>query len=764
MPTTNLSKAKRPDVKVLLVEDNKGDARLISLLLEEIYGSGFELTLANTCSLALHLANNEKFDVALIDYNLPDGLGIELIRFFSKEDLAVPAILLTGHSERAIDLDAMNAGAADFLSKNNLQATQLERAIRYSVQRHSIEQELRRSKEELMRRNLQLDTAKAQLEAQTNNMMQLTEHLAQSELSEKTVYIIPQDTDQRLQELTEHCQICVWHVTNEGKTRYLNPAMIALLEIDLSASHSASDFLSFFTVDSRPEAECEFSKWQRGIGSTFESAIVSARSGKTKRLVLSGSPLAAEGGTSLDLLVTAVDITERRRIEASTREQARQDPLTGLLNRNALQEQLSQAQANANRAGHSVALLCLDLDHFKIVNDTQGHPFGDELLKLVAKRLKASVRETDCVARLGGDEFVVILNHLDSNDSAAIPAQVIIDKLSEPFCINGETVFTGTSIGIATFPDDSDTPEDLLKKADMALYRSKEVSRGGYEFFDHSILENLLRTRELEPALRQAITRNELHLMYQPQVCISGGEVVGVEALIRWESREKGALSPNEFIPLAESTGLIVPIGEWVLREACTQLREWHDEGWTELKMAVNVSVVQLKRESFIETVTTILNETGVSPRSLVLEVTESGIMDNVERATQILGALSSMGIGIALDDFGTGFASLTLLKEFPVEQIKIDRSFVSNMETDVESATIVSATIMLGHKLGLRVIGEGVETTRQLEFLRNEDCEEAQGYLFSKPMCSDDLVEWMQGCDTNKPAYFPEVVASQIS
>lgn len=736
------------ELRVLLVEDGRSDALLVIELLDDVYGDDYTLVQATSCKQALDLIRAQDFDVALIDYCLPDGFGVDLIEVACREAPGLATILFIGHLEESVDLEAMAAGASDIISKSDLQKAPLERSIRYSVERQKVALKLRRSEAELVRRNDELSSAQAQLGAQTNNMILLAEHLAQSEGHEEVAFIVPHADntakgDIQPHALTEHGQVCIWHISPEGTSRHMNQAMASLLEIPQEEIDSPADFLSCFDGAVRDSAAGELAKWSRGIATAFEAAVVGRRSGDVKQLVLSGSPLLVDTGGPAGLLITAVDITERRRIEASTRELARQDPLTGLLNRNSLNEHLTQALASANRIGRSVGLLCLDLDDFKSINDSLGHPFGDKLLTIVAERLKSAVRASDSIARLGGDEFVVILNHLESSDQVSVPAQAILDRLAEPFSINGETAFTGASIGIAVYPADADSPEDLLKKADMALYRSKEISRGGYEFFDHNILERLQRRRELEPALRQAAQRNELRLMYQPQVDLATGDTVGVEALLRWNSAAKGFLDPSEFIPLAESSGLIVPIGDWVFGEACRQLRVWQESGFPDLRLSVNVSMVQLKRAGFTDSVQTMLEETGVKPESLMMEVTESGVLQNLSLAKETLGTLNDLGIGIALDDFGTGFASLALLKEFPFEQIKIDRSFIENIETDEDCAAIVSTTITLGRKLGLRVIGEGVETEEQLAFLRAESCEEAQGFLFSKPMRADDFGDW---------------------
>ena len=431
------------------------------------------------------------------------------------------------------------------------------------------------------------------------------------------------------------------------------------------------------------------------------------------------------------------DITERREAEERMRHIAQHDALTGLPNRLSLLMRLAQLLPEARRHQWQLALMFIDLDRFKIINDTLGHQVGDELLREVACRLSTVVRETDFVARLGGDEFVIILPGISAPSDAAIVAGKIISALSTPIQTEGHELHTSPSIGISIFPDDGPDGDTLLKNADTAMYHAKSAGRNNYQFFSADM--NLATTERLdiERKLRHAITRNELTLCFQPQFHADASQPTGVEALVRWLHPTDGMIAPNRFIPVAEETGIIVEIGEWVLINACRTMKHWIDAGLKPMRMAVNVSARQLRRRDFCETVAGALAESGLPSELLELEITESSVMENPEEAVQILQRLGRMGVSLAIDDFGTGYSSLAYLKLFPIDRLKIDRSFVADIETDLNDRAIALGTIALAHSLGLQVIAEGVETEDQLDLLRSNGCDEVQGYLISKPLNS---------------------------
>jgi diguanylate cyclase (GGDEF)-like protein len=444
----------------------------------------------------------------------------------------------------------------------------------------------------------------------------------------------------------------------------------------------------------------------------------------------------------------ATDISERKDAEAAIQRMALVDSVTELPNRTQFQQKLDEAVAQADRTGRLVGLMLLDLDHFKHINDTFGHPSGDELLKMAAERLLDCARKTETVARLGGDEFAVIVTNSEDPEGILVLAQRMLNSLAEPFMLDGREVHSGTSVGITIYPQEKGGTDQLLRNADLALYRAKEEGRGTCRLYDESMDTQVKARRAIEDDLRHVLERDELHLVYQPQFDVATGEIIGAEALLRWTHPERGAISPAEFIPVAEATGLIIPISDWVLRIVCAQARAWHDAGLPPAAVSANVSVLQFKQQGFVEQVTQVLEESGLEPHWLELEITESMAMAGGDQTKAILDGLKRIGIQLAIDDFGTGYSSLSRLKEFPVDRLKIDRSFVRDITTDWNDAAISSAVIRLGHSLGIKVIAEGVETEGQLEFLVDQGCDEMQGFLFSRPIPAEDFARFLSDHD----------------
>ncbi len=444
----------------------------------------------------------------------------------------------------------------------------------------------------------------------------------------------------------------------------------------------------------------------------------------------------------LGIVTACEDISGRKEVEKKIYRLAYFDSLTGLPNRGTFLDRLSHALALGRREGHQVGLLFLDLDNFKDVNDTRGHDFGDKLLREVAIRFADVMRESDTLARLGGDEFVVVLTSLNGQESAATAAQRVLSIFSEPFVVDGIKISSSASIGIALYPDDGADAETLFQCADIAMYHAKAETRSHYRFFSADMNEQTMRRVALENALRQGVEKNEFALHYQPQWDLTTRKMVGVEALLRWESTDFGMLQPSEFIPLAEKSGLIIGLGEWVLRTACAQARNWSMDGHRDLKVAINISGKQLNQLDFLPMVERIMEETGVSPEIIELEFTESIFMGNTERTIDIFRTLKKMGFHISIDDFGTGYSSLSYLKHFPIDRIKIDRSFITDVNQSAEDAAIAEAIISLAHGLNLKVMAEGVETAAQMNFLTACNCDEIQGFYLAQPMTATDLVE----------------------
>jgi diguanylate cyclase (GGDEF)-like protein len=418
------------------------------------------------------------------------------------------------------------------------------------------------------------------------------------------------------------------------------------------------------------------------------------------------------------------------------------DTLTGLPNRNLLQDRLNQSLAQARRRQWHGAVLFIDLDRFKLINDTLGHHVGDRLITEVGRRIKQCVRGGDTVGRVSGDEFGVVLTDLAHADDAAIVAQKILDRLARPFDLGGNEAYVTASIGISVFPADGDDAETLLKNADMAMYRAKELTRNAYCFFTAEMNQRSVAKLQLNTDLRRAIERGEFELHYQPKVSLGDGRIQGVEALLRWNHPQRGLVRPAEFIPALEDSGLILPVGEWVLAEAARQLREWHARGIDPVSVAVNLSAKQFRRRDLDTLIRTVLAASGVPAGMIELEITESCLMDEPEDAVRLLANLRAAGLKISVDDFGTGYSSLSYLTRLPLTALKVDRSFVRDAASSAQAASIVRAIIDMAHNLGFTVIAEGVETAEQVEFLRRHGCDLGQGFFFARPMPAADLAE----------------------
>jgi len=436
------------------------------------------------------------------------------------------------------------------------------------------------------------------------------------------------------------------------------------------------------------------------------------------------------------------DITAAKHNEERLYRLANYDSLTDLPNRGLFRENLAKALAWAARNRRKVAVLFLDLDRFKLINDTLGHNAGDALLLDVAHRLKGCVREADTVARMGGDEFTIVLTDLPDADSAATAARKILEVMAVPFTIEGRELFITTSIGISLYPRDGEHLEDLLKAADMAMYHAKEQGRDTYQFHRPDSREEIGQAFALENGLRRALEREEFRVFYQPQVDIETGAIVGMEALLRWLHPERGLLPPDEFIPIAEETGMINAIGRWVLEQACRQNKQWQASGAGQFRIAVNLSGRQLKQEDLPEQIADALRRSGLAPRWLQVELTETSVMQNPVTAGRLLEEIRNLGVSVAIDDFGSGYTSLSYLKRLPIDGVKIDKSFIAGVVDDMDDQAISKAIIALAESLRLKVVAEGVETHGQLAFLRENHCCDAQGYLFSRPLPANKLAD----------------------
>jgi len=494
------------------------------------------------------------------------------------------------------------------------------------------------------------------------------------------------------------------------------------------------------------------------------------KSGELRMFELVASPYRSEDGTLLGIIESSRDISDRISMEKDIADRdhrleflAHHDPLTQLPNRLRFNDRMQHAMAKAQRTETQIAILFLDLDRFKNINDSLGHAVGDEVLREVADRLRKTVREADTIARLGGDEFLIIIEDIKDILGAATLAQKIQAILNEPIDIDNHELTATASIGISTYPNDAVDGEGLLKCADVAMYRAKEHGRNNYQFYTPDMNARTHELLLLEADLRKALEQEQMVLHYQPQIDLATGTLIGMEALVRWQHPEKGMIPPNDFIPLAEETGLIVPLGEWVLRTACKQNRTWQAAGLPALKMAVNVSARQFRQVHLTDTIINILKETGLESRWLELEITESAVMKNVTSAILTMNNLHRQGIQLAIDDFGTGYSSLSYLKRFPVSRLKIDRSFITDITSNANDTSIAKSIIALADTMNMQVLAEGIETDEQLALLKEMGCQFGQGFLFSRAISAEELTKdfsqvegrkYPQGQESTAPSF----------
>lgn len=543
------------------------------------------------------------------------------------------------------------------------------------------------------------------------------------------------EAERRYYQLFENALEGIFRTTLEGKYLDANPALAHIFGFESPADliQSRQDIRNELYVN--PVRREEFMRLVRDNGSvsSFESRIYK-KDGEVIWISENARAVYDDAGELICYEGTVEDITERKVYQARIEQQANYDTLTGLANRSLLNDRLRQAILTAERFGTRLAVVFVDLDRFKYINDSLGHHVGDELLRAMAERLKASVRESDTVARLGGDEFVLLINGQGKPESVAIVLERMLSDISQPWTIPQGDFNVTCSMGVALYPDDGKSAQALLKHADAAMYRAKDKGRNNFQFFTAELNELITERLELENKLRHALERDQFTLHYQPRVDMHSRRIIGAEALLRWHSDQE-SVSPQRFIPVAEEIGLIVPIGRWVLREACAQNKAWQDAGLPSFVLSINVSVRQFQQDDIVQTIADVLRDTGLAARYLEIELTESTVMHDADHVIAMLNALKEIGVQISVDDFGTGYSSLSYLKRLPVDRLKVDRSFVQDIATDVDDAIIVRTVIALGHNLGLKVVAEGVETEQQLEFLRVNQCDELQGYYFGKPM-----------------------------
>ena len=529
-----------------------------------------------------------------------------------------------------------------------------------------------------------------------------------------------------------------------GNIEFVNPAL------ERAAGYSRDEALgrniTMFTSGPSSEAQSQTIWNTVRAGKTWHGEVMTRRKdGTVCSEEMTVTPVKNEAGVVEHFVAIKRDITDKKVYEARLDQLAHHDSLTGLPNRLLFSDRLTQRIAEARRRGEQLAVMFLDMDRFKLINDTLGHNTGDIILQEVAERLKSTLRDVDTVARMGGDEFTLILSQVRNGEEAAMIGRRILEILSKPFALGGHELFLTASVGISLFPSDGSDVEMLVRNADAAMYHAKEQGRNTFHFYTEALNIAAVERMTLEAGLRKALERDELLAYYQPRVNVRTSEIVGIEALIRWQHPDLKLIAPAQFIPLAEETGLIVPMGEWMLRTACAQNKQWQESGLPPIEMGVNVSARQFQLADLVETVTRALRDTHLDPRYLVLELTESALMLNPEHAVSVLRDLKKLGVKVFIDDFGTGYSSLSHLKHFPIDAVKIDGSFIRGVTHDPDDAAIAGAVVAMAHSLKLKVIAEGVETLGQLDFLRSLDCDEMQGYFVSRPAPAEELLHALQ-------------------
>jgi len=551
-------------------------------------------------------------------------------------------------------------------------------------------------------------------------------------------------SEKRYRLLFERNMAGVFRTTLEGRILECNHAGARMLGYDSPEEILALPVTSFYRTTSDREALLTRLTFEKSL-TNYEMKF-QRKNGDYSWAIGNISVVNDDSGACGIIESTLVDITDRKAAEKQVQFLAYYDALTGLPNRTLLQDRLAKALAGARRRKEKVALLFLDLDKFKDINDSFGHSVGDLVLKEVAERLKKWAREQDTVARIGGDEFLIVLTAVKEVADAAVATERLMNTIATEFVVQGHSVSIGCSVGISIFAEHGGNSETLIKNADAAMYCAKENGRNNFRFFTKEMNSQAVERLALESGLRLALGRKELFLVYQPQIEIATRRVIGLEALLRWQHPELGLVPPDKFIRIAENSGLIMPIGEWVLRTACFQARQWQNAGLPAVPVAVNVSAVQFRQAGFCELIGRVLWETGLAPQYLELELTESLLLLNADVTLSVLQDLRAMGLKLAIDDFGTGYSSLSYLKQFPVSKLKIDRSFIRDIIGNPDDAAIATAIISMAKSLNLRVIAEGVEDEAQVTFLRAHQCDEIQGYYFSKPLAVDKVADKLRG------------------
>lgn len=682
---------RRDEISILYVEDDAVTREIVTALLGNLFPNAV-LHVAKNGQEGLDLFSRRSPDVVLTDVMMPVMDGLRMSREIRKMNRDARIIVITAQGDVGRVLEAIDIGINRYVLKP-VDLNRLSEAMDHCLDEIRLERQLR----------------------------------------EQESFI------RKLSRTIEQSPVSIMITDPAGRIEYVNPSFARLTEYAFEEVVGKDPRI----LMSEETAPAQYKKLWDTItaGREWRGELRNRKkNGEAYWTSASIYPLVDGMGEITNFIAFQEDITERKAAEASIRQMAYHDPLTGLPNRQLFSELMHQAVAHARRHGLLMAVLFLDLDRFKVINDTLGHTVGDQLLQAAAQRIRESCRrERDIIARRGGDEFIILLPELEDRQEAARIAQKIIDSFGRVFSLPENELYITTSIGISTYPRDGEDIDTLIKNADMAMYRAKEGGRNRYHLYTPAMDANALELLELENNLRQALERGEFLLYYQPKVNIKTGRIVSIEALARWRHPRFGLIPPTQFIPLAEETGLIVPMGEWVLRNACVQNRKWQEEGYPPMSVSVNFSPRQFQQLNLAEMVEKVLAETGLEPRWLEIEITEN-IMLRSEEVIATLRRLTDLGVQISIDDFGTGYSTFSYIKKLPIHSLKIDRSFVSDIDSNVDDEAIASAMISMAQSLRLNVVAEGVETEEQLRRLDSLNCPEMQGHIFSRALPAEEL------------------------
>ena len=689
-----------PPPKILLIQGDADGANNICGALSSTSGGSFEVEWVRQLSEGLERLVKKGIDAILLELPLPDSRGLETFDKLYAAVPDVPILILGGKDNEALAKEAVARGAQDYLLPGHLDDFSLSRAVRNAIERKAAADAL----------YLERERAEVTLNS-------IGDAVLCTDISGKVTYL-----NLVAETMTGWCR-----EEATGK-----PLAEVFRIIDGATRKTTRDPMEMAVEQNRT------------VGLTVNCVLV-RRDGFESSIEDSAAPIHDRAGRVIGAVIVFHDVSAARAMSIQMTHSAQHDLLTGLPNGLLLNDRITQSIAVARRQKKHLAVIFLDLDRLKYINDSLGHAIGDELLLSVSKRLLASVRSSDTVSRQGGDEFVILLSELARPEDAATSAQKLLHSLSAPHLLGGQDLHIDGSIGISVYPADGSDAEMLIKSADTAMHHAKERGRNNFQFFKTDMNLKAVERQSLESSLRCALEREEFLLNYQAKVNLETGEITGVEALIRWQQPNRGLVPPAQFVPVAEDCGLILPIGRWVLREACRQARAWQDAGLPPLLIAVNVSAVEFRDKDFVEGVRTILSETGLPARYLELELTEGVLMEDVESAASVLLELKAMGVHLAVDDFGTGYSSLSYLRKFPIDALKIDKSFIHQGTADPDESTIVGAVIAMGRSLKLRVVAEGVETLEQLMVLQGLHCDEAQGFYFSRPVAAAQFADLLQ-------------------